>query len=515
MRYGLLLGMLLVSASALADADMELVSMTADKTQVVTGERFRVTGRVRNNGPDAARNVRVTLSQELTGYFLDVSAPAGWSCEDPRFASSVTCSIASVAAGAESEFAATSLAPAAPATRHALGGLVFHDDRDPQPGNISRGVNVAVTAASTIADLTLAGESELQVRPGETKTLRFAAGNNGPDEARDVAVIFAFVGAPPVSLSGAGSGWRCESTAGARMVCTRTRLAANATAPIDLTLTATSFDVVLSLHVATIAEMSRDPQAQTHHTVVFVGAAENWRRRLIPTAADRIAGANGSLWRTDVRMLIRADQRIEIRPHACDFSPIPECYIGAAPLRAELDAREYGFVLEDVRGAGHFLYVRSADFDDLRVNARTYDAARQTETAGAELPIPRDDEFTSTSIDLLGIPTAPHYRHTLRIYDFDGRNGTRAIVRVFAGAESEPRATHEVVLAREDPSRVTTALLPLQPAFAQFTLADLMPLGGVETVRIEITPADPGARLWSFVSIINNDTHHVMTVSPQ
>jgi len=508
--------LLFLSASALADADLAFFSMTADRIQVVTGERLRVTARVRNNGPDAARNARVTLSQDLTGYFLDVSAPAGWSCEDARYTSAVTCTIASFAAGAEAEFSAASLAPLAPTARHSIGGVVFHDDRDPLPGNLNSRVNIVVSAASTNADLTLAADPLLQVAPNAQTTVHVQPGNTGPDDARDVAVIVDFTSDAPAAMSASGTGWRCEGVSATRTVCTRTRLASGATVPIELHVTAPANDQVLSLHTRITAELIHDPQPQTDlYTAIYVGAAENWRRILLPTSADRIAGANGALWRTDVRMLIASATPVEIRPHNCDLSVIPECFVEELPLRSEFDPRERGMLVEHIRGAGQFLYVRAADFEKVRFNARVYDAARQTETAGAELPLPRDDEFTSAPIDLLGIPVAPQYRHTLRIYDLHGRNGTRAIVRVYAGAETEPRATHEVTLGGTEEMRITTALLPVHAAFAQLTLAELLPLDGIESVRIEVAPADPGARLWSFVTITNNDTHHVTTVSPQ
>jgi hypothetical protein len=32
-------------------------------------------------------------------------------------------------------------------------------------------------------------------------------------------------------------------------------------------------------------------------------------------------------------------------------------------------------------------------------------------------------------------------------------------------------------------------------------------------LRVDIEPLDPTLRLWSFVSVTNNDTHHVTTFS--
>src|SRR5260370_32300719 len=39
-------------------------------------------------------------------------------------------------------------------------------------------------------------------------------------------------------------------------------------------------------------------------------------------------------------------------------------------------------------------------------------------------------------------------------------------------------------------------------------------LQGVDRVRIEITPATDGLRLWAFVSVTNNETQHVTVIAP-
>jgi hypothetical protein len=87
-----------------------------------------------------------------------------------------------------------------------------------------------------------------------------------------------------------------------------------------------------------------------------------------------------------------------------------------------------------------------------------WDLSRAAETAGSEIPIVRENRFTTGTIALLGIPVAPHYRHTLRVYDFDGHTGSRVAIRVYANDELDPRAAIRGV--RDDLVDVAIACLP-------------------------------------------------------
>ena len=56
---------------------------------------------------------------------------------------------------------------------------------------------------------------------------------------------------------------------------------------------------------------------------------------------------------------------------------------------------------------------------------------------------------------------------------------------------------------------------PVIPGYLQLELGQLLPLAGISTVRVDVEPTDPALKLWSFVSVTNNDTHHVTTFSAQ
>ncbi|HEX8410834.1 MAG TPA: hypothetical protein VF883_18365 [Thermoanaerobaculia bacterium] len=183
-------------------------------------------------------------------------------------------------------------------------------------------------------------------------------------------------------------------------------------------------------------------------------------------------------------------------------------------MRRQMNAFAH-LVLPSRFATGQYFYVRPADANKFRFNARLYDAARVDTTAGAEIPVVRDGDFRSDVIALLNVPVGAQYRHTLRIYDADGRDGALARIRIYSGDELEPRLTVVRELRQFSPRVTTTALLPAHPAFAQDELSQLLPLADLEPLRVEIEPVDPVVRLWAFISITNNVTHHVTLVTPQ
>lgn len=515
-RLAILLS-LLISASALADADLTFTSLTTDKAEVRTGERFRLTGRVTNAGPDVAFEPRVTFQGPAPGYFLEIAAPAGWSCSSAVFTTMIQCTAPSLAAGAVVEFGLTAVAPPVAAARHTLSAHASSSTRDPNQSNSARATSVSVIAAPTSAVLIIDAPRELQVANGTDVVHQVTVHSGGPDEARNIAVVFDLHTQPPLTnVSASGTGWTCGMPSAEKVVCRRDRMAAHTSSQLELRFTAPEADTFFTIQQQVFAELNQNGRHELHYTSFFVGARENWRMMMIPVTATGIRGANNSLWNTDLRMFIASDVAVETRPHNCDGSPIPECFPTDLPLRQEFDPRGAGRIWDGTGvGLGQFFYVRAADFEKVRMNARIYDVSRETETAGAEMPIPRDDDFTNGIIDLLSIPVAPQYRHTLRVYDAEGRDRARVRIRIFAGAEAEPRVVTERTLTLAHSGRVTTALLPTHAAVLQAELGQLLPLAGLESLRVEIEPVDPTLRLWAFVSITNNDTHHVTTVTPQ
>lgn len=49
----------------------------------------------------------------------------------------------------------------------------------------------------------------------------------------------------------------------------------------------------------------------------------------------------------------------------------------------------------------------------------------------------------------------------------------------------------------------------------QIDPAQLANLDGADMMRVDVEPLTPGIKIWAFVSVTDNDTHHVTTFSAQ
>lgn len=499
--------MILAALLLAATADLYVPEVTASKTAVQYGETFSFTARVTNLGPDAAEEVVVSLGGNTSSLLKSVTAPPGWSCQStPRYALTLFCTAPSLAANAEAQFTMTLAAPQPSASTFRVGAGIGSSATDPRSRNNSLDQEIALVSPPRTAALHVTGSAASNpVAEGGDIRVIYDVRNGGPDDTGNLLVLLS----AEVPFTATGAGWNCTGN-----TCTRAALRAGTSAPIELRATAplqeTDLDFVATLHAEQLYDSDTTPDSG--HVRVSVGTAESWERLLVPVADSFVPGSGGARWTTEISALILADERPGFAPHPCEIINVT-CFIGPAPLRRQIDAFE--FLIVDDHPTGQYVFVRPQDAAKWRFNARIRDAAREEQTAGAEMPIVRDSEFRGDTIALLNIPVAPQYRHTLRIYDDLGRPRAGVRIRVYAGDETEPRVSVVRELVRSQSHTTTSALLQTYPAYAQLELGQLLPLAGLEPLRVEIEPLEPGVRLWGFISIVNNETHHVTVVTPQ
>ncbi|HYR26951.1 MAG TPA: hypothetical protein VEU30_00710 [Thermoanaerobaculia bacterium] len=512
-RILFLLILLAMPLTAAAATDVQVVSFTLDKATAVTGERIEATLRVRNAGPDAASNVGAFVTMvHGPGIFLPVSGPAGWDCGLPfPYAFAGGCRTTSFAAGQEAEIKAVFLTSSAPSGDSRFEGSVDLPS-DAQPANNRLVRTIPVTAAASRADLTVTATPMFSSVPeGGVGVIDVDVRNAGPDAASNVRV--AVSANEPVTAS--GTNWTCSQMTTTSALCTTSSIATGATSRLTMRITAPQREIEIPFSIAAAAERSTDTTPSRDFGSVSVGTAANWHRRLIPvTAYDTFS----SPWIVDVTMLIRSDQQLDIRPHPCEFIHIT-CFVGAPPLRKPFDAYVQTIMppAEPGEPGAVFVYVRKPDQEKVHVNARVYNTTTQGTTAGSELPIVDNEEFTSGPVDLIGIPLDPVYRQLLRVYDTQESGETTVSIRVYAGAETEPRATLVRTLVRSEYAQLTTtARLWTHPGYAQIDLRELAEaMAGAKTMRIEVIPQSGASRIWAFVTTTNNETQHVTTTTPQ
>lgn len=505
---------------------MQVTHFRVDRELTRTAERFTFAMGWRNDGPDAARNVRVELAGVPAPFFILNVATSGWPCYPTPEGTVFLCQNENLPAGAAADMVVQMLTPPTPGT-FTLTGSVTSLAHDPNPSNNRASTSAQLEAAPSF-DLAITPSSQVYVaHASEEVTMQLDVAN---DTNRTMENLLAYISVPVTDdlpqFEVTGSGWSCERLAyGPQAVlCTRRRLDPGVHAPLTVNAIAPNAAGSFTIHARLGVEAHSDPFTGNNTATLTVRVGEDeqppppppaaWNMRLLPVIGADVPGTGGSLWRTEVTALIDADSLV-VLPTLCDFDHGHGCAgVPTPPVRRPFNAAERHLAGFLPTAIGQFVYVREELDPNLHFNIRVYDVARQEQTAGAEVPIPRQEDFVGGLVSIPGIPVAPQYRHTLRIYDRDARNGGQVQIRLYANQETTPRVTFVRSLTVPAGARTTTPLnLPTHPGVIQLELGQHIALAGLQSVRVDIEPLDAGLRLWSFVSVTNNDTHHVTTFS--
>jgi hypothetical protein len=230
---------------------------------------------------------------------------------------------------------------------------------------------------------------------------------------------------------------------------------------------------------------------------------------LLPiTLAKPIPGAFGSLWATDLRVHASGGDIIfrEFGP-ACGAC-LPTVRVASGTTQTlPLVGRIVGQPL------GTLVFVRRETAKNAVFNLRIQDLSRQALTWGTELPVVRERDFRTEPLTLINIPTDARFRQALRIYDLNvdvGMPPTYFTVTIHDMQSGDVLAERDyrAVPAPEGPGRI--------PSWVEVTdlVAAFPQLASAERIRITIAPVNTGTVFWAFVSVTNNETQHVTTVTP-
>lgn len=233
-------------------------------------------------------------------------------------------------------------------------------------------------------------------------------------------------------------------------------------------------------------------------------------------------GAHGSQWETSVSVLGKSGGSLAL--------PLFGLCTGLDNLTGEVQSVCEGFSSP----AGLLMYVpKSVDFAEFYVSARARDLTRQASSAGVEIPIVREAAFRTSELFILDVPSDARFRANLRVYGglethasdyrFIHPGGTSAAgVDIYDSRDLDtPLVSTTIDLSAADPI-VAWNSYAVHPAFA--SIADLRAafpqLAAVPKYTIRIRPhqtiADPPREysVWAFVTLTNNETQEVTTVSP-
>lgn len=240
-----------------------------------------------------------------------------------------------------------------------------------------------------------------------------------------------------------------------------------------------------------------------------LGQIGGYERILVPIhISGETPGAHESRWTSRAVGHNRADRAVPVRqsPETCAGEGCPS---GRPNSSFSLD-----LWITPSNGRAALLWIGRPENEQVSFNLRIQDLSRQALTWGTEIPVVRESEAFTTTIDLLNIPTDSRFRQALRIYELFPETGSSKDVamRIYPLDSNQPIVTESLRLQldpRESPwtRPLELRILDLVGAYPVLT--------AFQQIRIEIEPLTPGMRFWSFVSVTNNDTQHVTTITPQ
>lgn len=234
-------------------------------------------------------------------------------------------------------------------------------------------------------------------------------------------------------------------------------------------------------------------------------------------------GAHGSLWTTELVLRNQSADMIRFRPNFCGKLSV------VCPRSSELRAYETlnrPPIWYDSRGSwaphGVFLFLeRPASRVSMSLHLREIGTAAGW---GSALPVVSEAEAFDALVEILNVPTDPAFRHTLRIYDYDNRNGSSYRVRFyhlaapFSEMDSSDVLYESIVTASgvEYWEDFPWGDVPLRPGYAQLDLpVQTLPLlASAERLRITVEPMQEG-RFWAYLSLTDNATQQVTLFVPE
>ena len=195
-------------------------------------------------------------------------------------------------------------------------------------------------------------------------------------------------------------------------------------------------------------------------------------RFLVPVAIGA-SGALGSNWQTEV--VVHNENSEALTLAGATIAPFASGVVTLQPAAGS---------------AGTFFTVPKNLADNVCANVRVHDTTRDGDSWGAEVPVVPETQFRR-SVILLAVPADARYRALLRVYGYGATD------------------TNVTVSFRDDATGefLGSQTFPLQSSYAQLPIAATRP-----RIRVQVT-ADMSL-IWAFVSITNNTTQQVTTITP-
>ena len=230
-------------------------------------------------------------------------------------------------------------------------------------------------------------------------------------------------------------------------------------------------------------------------------------RLMIPVIADRVPGAFGSIWSTE--LVVRNDNESNVRlsqspgtnPHTWPMIPPNSTFRIPPNLLTDGGA---AFLLHEHIPPGSSL-------TPFAFNLRIRDLSRQADSWGTQVPLVRpEDAFINRAMMLLNVPFEPESRLNLRVYDLDGPTGGDVQVFVF---DNDSNTLLGSTVLHFPPGEYTS--YPMFPGVVSVDVKSIAGnAGNVERVRVQVGEKNQEKRLWSILSVTDLETQQVTVITP-
>ncbi|HEX8172740.1 MAG TPA: hypothetical protein VF824_19540 [Thermoanaerobaculia bacterium] len=228
-------------------------------------------------------------------------------------------------------------------------------------------------------------------------------------------------------------------------------------------------------------------------------------RILVPLLSAPVNGAFGSQFRTELTLWNRSTEQPVTVWGLQRFCPVELCFVDPnQPLHLEPQSWVMPADIVNNGTPARFIYVPKGESGRLAANLRAFDVSRNATNFGTELRVVRERDF-STRIVLPGVPLGSQFRNTLRVY----ANEPVTVQVSFEG----PEIIGSPTILPPQPEFVTLAASRnvFEPAYG--VLSTFQGYGAPVAVIVE--PVGANVPVWAFVSVTNNETQHITTISPQ
>ncbi len=240
-----------------------------------------------------------------------------------------------------------------------------------------------------------------------------------------------------------------------------------------------------------------------------------FERMLLPVTVRNLSGAYGSIWSTELWAFAQDTTTLRYEPlfPACD--PPCEDWNDRNELYGIPSGNTYEagiLITKPGETPGQYLYLPTDNLGDIQFALRLHELTGIAQAI--QLPVVRQSAFSGTVIRILGVPSRPFTRATLRVYGSDP--DVPGLVKVRIHEEPRGDVVFEGTFAVVATQRVFTTsygqMIPTKPPVAE--IGAITATATTPTVWIEIVPQTPNLRVWAFVSVTDNRTQEVVLRVP-